>query len=86
MVQPMFDYSKLKGRIKEVCSTQENYAKHLGLSRVSVSLRLTNQQEFTQAEILRSAEILRFPVRDIPDYFFTPKVQIHEQSTECHNP
>ena len=33
----MFDYSKLKGKIKEVFGTQSAFAKAMGLSGVSLS-------------------------------------------------
>ena len=43
-----WDYSKLKGRIKEKCGTQDEFAARLGIGRVSLSKRLNNQIEFTQ--------------------------------------
>lgn len=38
----MFDYSKLKGKIKEVFGTQSAFAKAMGLSGVSLSSKLNN--------------------------------------------
>ena len=73
-----FDYSKLRGRIREVCGTQDSYADKIRLGRVSVSQRLNNSLEFSQMEMLRSAQVLRFDTSEIPDYFFTPKVQKNE--------
>lgn len=49
-----WDYSKLKGKIKEVYATQANFAKAIGISRVSLSLRLNNNLEFSQNEIARA--------------------------------
>lgn len=69
-----WDYSKLRGKIKEVCSTQDNFAKKLGVGRVSLSQRLNNQLEFTQEEIFRTCEILGFDVGEIQTYFFKEKV------------
>lgn len=46
-----YDYRKLRGKIKEVFGTQDAFAEKLGIGRVSLSKRLTNQLEFSQAEI-----------------------------------
>lgn len=42
-----YDYSKLNGRIVEICGTQANYAKAINLSERSVSLKLNNLRAFT---------------------------------------
>lgn len=69
-----FDYSKLRGRIKEVFGTQDNFADSLNMGRVSLSQRLTNKLEFSQSEIMKSCELLKFEPSEIPSYFFTYKV------------
>lgn len=66
----MFDYSKLKGRIKEKYDTQDRFAKSLGIGRVSLSQRLNNNLDFSQKEILRASELLEIPTEEIPVYFF----------------
>ena len=76
----VFDYSKLRGRIREICKTQENYAEKLGIGYVSLSKRLNNQLEFSSSEIYNSCDVLEIPVNQIPDYFFTLEVQKHEQA------
>lgn len=73
-----FDYRRLRGRIKEVCGTQDAYADRIRLGRVSVSQRLNNNLDFSQSEMLRSAEVLGFGTDEIPAYFFTPEVQKDE--------
>lgn len=70
----MFDYCKLRGRIKEVCMTQDAFAKAIGIGRVSLSQRLNNQLDFTQKEIYDSVNALNLEIGDIPSYFFTKKV------------
>ncbi|MCI8355154.1 MAG: DUF739 family protein [Lachnospiraceae bacterium] len=69
-----YDYRKLRGRIKEICGTQDSFASKLGIGRVSLSQRLNNQLEFSQSEMLRSCEILGINQEDIPIYFFNAKV------------
>ena len=79
MKDPVFDYARLRGRIKEVFGTQDAFADAIGLGRVSVSQRLNNQLEFSQQEMFRSADVLGFSRGEIPEYFFIEKVQKHEQ-------
>lgn len=67
-------YDKLRGKIKEVCGTQDMFAKKLGMGRVSLSQRLNNQLEFSQDEIFKSCEILKIDLSDMREYFFTQKV------------
>ncbi|MCC8014690.1 MAG: DUF739 family protein, partial [Eubacterium sp.] len=74
------DYSKLRGKIKEKFNTQDNFAKMLGIGRVSLSQRLNNQLEFSTAEILRAIKLLGLSEKDIPEYFFVQLVQKHEQT------
>ena len=74
-----FDYRKLVGKIKEVCGTQNDFAKKIGIGRVSLSHRLNNKLEFSQNEINRSVEVLGLKKEEIPLYFFSEKVQKEEQ-------
>ncbi|MFW5670237.1 MAG: DUF739 family protein [Acetivibrio ethanolgignens] len=69
-----YDYRKLRGKIKEVCGTQDAFSEKLGIGRVSLSKRLNNQQEFSQDEIFDACDILGISREEIPTYFFTIKV------------
>lgn len=68
-----WDYSKLRGKIKEVCGTQDCFAEKLGIGRVSLSQRLNNQLEFSQDEIFKACDILAINNEDISAYFFCLK-------------
>lgn len=70
-----YDYSKLTGRIVEVCKTRRQFASKMGLSEVSLSKKLANKVCFTQDDIEKAKGILRIPDEAIGDYFFTEKVQ-----------
>ena len=72
--------SGFRGKIKEVFGTQDAFADAIGLGRVSVSQRLNNQLEFSQQEMFRSADVLGFSRGEIPEYFFTEKVQKDERT------
>lgn len=74
-----FDYSKLRGKIKEVYNTQANFARAIGMGRCSLSQRLNNILDFTGSEMERSAKLLGLSKDEIPIYFFSPEVQKGEQ-------
>lgn len=66
-----FNYSKLRGKIKEKFKTQGAFAKELGISSVSLSAKLNNRVEFSQMEMDRCCELLEFPKDFIPIFFYT---------------
>ena len=70
-----FDYAKLRGRIREVCETQERFSDLMGMSKPTISAKLNNKSEFTQPEIIRAVEVLNLRFDEISSYFFTPYVQ-----------
>lgn len=72
----MYDYRKLRGKIKEYYDTQNAFAVALGISKSALSARLLSKTSFSQSEIIMSCELLHIEDSDIRAYFFTPKVQI----------
>ena len=72
-----YDYSKLRGKITEVCKTQENFANLMGLSTRTISLKLNNNIAFDQNEILLAVTVLGLKQSDIEKYFFTKKVEFN---------
>jgi len=69
-----WDYSKLRGKIREVCGTQDAFADRIGIGRVSLSQRLNNALDFSQDEMFKSCEVLSIDKSEIPVYFFSQKV------------
>lgn len=69
-----YDYGKLRGKIREICGTQDAFSELLGIGRVSLSQRLNNQLEFSQDEMFKTCDILGIAREEIPAYFFTLKV------------
>lgn len=70
-----FDYSKLLGRIKECGFTQESLAKHIGIAKSSMCLKLSNKANFRHIEIFLICEALKIETSEIGVYFFAPKVR-----------
>lgn len=70
-----FNYSKLRERIMEKCSTQSVFASYIGLSDVSLSNKLNNDSEWRQSEIEHAIEILDISPGEIHLYFFSQEVE-----------
>ena len=70
-----YDYSKLDGAITEKFGTRKNFSKQMGLSERSVSLKMSGEIGWKQAEIARACRILDIAPENISIYFFTLKVQ-----------
>lgn len=70
-----YDYSRLKGRIKEIFNTQEAFALAIGLSERSLSLKLSSARGWKQDQIMKAIRVLGLTEADIQPYFFTVKVQ-----------
>lgn len=73
----MFDYSKLKGKIKEVCDTREEFCKQTGISNTSLYLKLNNKREFTQREMIKICIVLGIEIVNLKEYFFFVN-QVHK--------
>lgn len=80
MEKEIFNYDKLRGRIKECCGTEHNFARRMGMTPQALCNRLSNKTDFTPTEMLKAQKILEFDIYNIGAYFFTPKVQKHEQT------
>lgn len=70
-----FDYSSLNGKIIEKFGSQYNFAKAMGISERSISLKLNGKVGWKQIEIAKAVEVLEINCTDIPKYFFNLVVQ-----------
>ena len=70
-----FDYSFLKGRIVEIYGNQEKFAEKLGISRQSLSQKMTQRTQWKQKEICRSISLLSLDSTEVVSCFFTLKVE-----------
>lgn len=75
--KPIFDYSKLSGRIKEKQKTREELRKITGIPSSTLSTKTNNSKGnsyFSPVEIYGLSVALDIPNSEIGTYFFTPKV------------
>lgn len=74
----VFDFSKLRGRIKEIYGTQTAFAVAMLMNEATLSNKLNNNVEFSPKEIIRACLLLSIELKDVSIYFFTLKVQKNE--------
>lgn len=65
-----FNYSKLNGKVVEICGTQAKFAEAMRLSERTISLKLNGKIGWKQSEIFSACQILGISEGDIPAYFF----------------
>ena len=77
-----FDYRKLKGAIIEKYESQSAFAKEIGISERTLSLKINGKIAWKQNEILRAIKALGLKNSDIQEYFFKEKVQSIEHDVQ----
>lgn len=65
-----FNYSKLKGRMKECETTQAQLAEMIGINKSSLNVKLNGRYAFTNEEILSICKELHISNNEISKYFF----------------
>lgn len=73
-----YDYSKLRGRIKEKLGTEREFALRIGRTANYVSKVFQNGTYLAQNDIANGADVLDIRVDEIGVYFFTPEVHKNE--------
>lgn len=75
MRQKEREFPQLRRRIREIYGKQAAFAKALGLSERSLSLKLSGKRAFRMWEVERSMDLLCITGEEVGDYFFERKVQ-----------
>lgn len=71
MTRIVFDYSKLRGLIKERSMTLTDYASSIGISMTTLYERLTNKTPFSQSEIVKTKQLFDLSPEQVDIIFFT---------------
>lgn len=71
MTRIVFDYSKLRGLIKERSMTLADYASSIGISMTTLYERLTNKTPFSQSEIVKTKQLFDLSPEQVDIIFFT---------------
>lgn len=70
MIKSEQKYSKLRGKIREVYKTQENFAVAINMNLTTLSSKLTGKTDWTRGEIERCVNTLNIPIEEAHTYFF----------------
>ena len=73
-----YDYSKLRGKIREAFQTESSFAKKLGISKQGLSSKLNGRLNFNLHEISRMSLIFKFREEEMFEYFFRRKANIRK--------
>ena len=76
--EPKYDYSKLRGRIKEKCGTEGTFAREIRRSHNYLTNVFQGKSYFSQKDIDRGSEVLGIIPNEIGVYFFTKEVHKNE--------
>lgn len=77
----VFDFSKLRGKIKEIYGTQSAFAIAMLMNDATLSNKLNGNVEFSSKEIVRACLLLCIDMdNELKSYFFTKQVRECEQS------
>lgn len=76
----MFDYSKLRGRIKEKAGSETKFAPTVDMTPASLSSKLNQKTDFTSIEIQKMCKELDIPILEISDYFFVEKLELNSRN------
>lgn len=69
----IWDYSKLRGRIKEIFGTEYAFADAMGKNRSTMSQMLNNQSEWSRTDVDTACALLNIDFGEIKPYFFCRK-------------
>ena len=71
-----FDYSALRGKIREKLGSEGILASLIGMDKATLSKKLNNKSEFTQLDMAKIMDALGEAYSQITRYFFTPKLTV----------
>lgn len=66
-------YSKLRGKIREIFGTNENFANAMEMDLSSLSAKLNNKSPWKREEIEKACALLQIPIEEVHLYFFCKK-------------
>lgn len=77
-----YDFSKLRGRIKEKLGSEAKFAEKLDISPASLSSKFNNKSDFTASEISRATDedVLDIPLDEIGINFFNQKLELNSRT------
>ena len=68
---PKYEYNKLRGRIIEKYGSQSNFADEIGISKNSLSKKMTCITQISQEDVELWCDLLDIEKSEIPDFFYS---------------
>ena len=81
----IFNYSSLRGLVREKGYTQEGLAAATGISMTQLSAKLNGRFPFKQKDIQSIVDVLDIPSTEIGRYFFAVEVEKTQHRKEDPN-
>lgn len=78
----MFDYDKLRGKIKEIKKSETKFAPEVDMSSQTLSSKLNQKTDFTSIEIHKISKALGIEQMEIAKYFFEEKLELNSSEEE----
>lgn len=77
-----YDYSLLRGRIRELFGTEKRFAEEMNKSEIGMSAgafsnKINGKSDFTQPEISVMCRLLNITENEIPTHFFKQKYELN---------
>lgn len=66
----MVNANKIKGRMRELCLTQSDIAKRMGMSQTAINQKINNIRGLNLEEAEKLSDILNISDKDFRAYFF----------------
>lgn len=79
MKKEIFNFEKLRRKIRGKYDRMRDFATDLGLDSTTLSKKLNNVTDFTATEILLASKLLDIQKKEVDKYFFEEKVRETEQ-------
>ena len=71
-----YNFDKLKGKIKEIFNTQNEFAEAMNMAPNTLSSKLNNQFDFSSSEISKAIDLLKIESKEEAwNIFFTKRVE-----------
>lgn len=82
-----YNFDKLKGKIKEIFGTQNDFAEAMEMAPNTLSSKLNNQSDFSSTEISKAVDLLKIKsAEEAWKIFFTKEVENISTKWAQHNP
>lgn len=74
-----YDFSRLRGRIREKFGSESAFSESVGFSRTTLSAKLNGKVDWDCSDVVRACDLLDVPISQAHEYFFVEKIEKTQQ-------